>query len=121
MAAIVNQNFTKHLGDDFVIQIVVDDVVSLDGFSLRWVLCSDEPAADPASPLLFDKTNSGQDPHIYTTQNVAFIKMPSADTNASSDISPGSYYHELHGLDDEGIGGVLGTGTATFLPTRIGR
>ena len=121
MAVTVNQNFTKHKGDDIIIQIPVDDVVSLDSFSLRWVMCPADPEEDPNSPILLDKSNDGQEPEINTIDNVAFISLPSSETDNQSDISPGSYYHELHGLDAEGEGGVMASGTATFLPTRIGR
>ncbi len=121
MAIIVNQNFTKHKGDDIIVQIVVDDLVTLDGFTLRWVMCPDDPQDDPLSPILLDKSNLGEHPQIYTTHNVAFVKIPSGETDTSSSIAAGSYYHELHGLDGEGIGGVMSTGTATFLPTRTGR
>ncbi len=121
MAVTVNQNFTKHKGDDIVIQIPVDDVVSLDGFSLRWVMCADGPEEDPGSPILLDKLNTGGSPEIYTVENVAFIALPSSQTDNQSSIVAGSYYHELHGLDGDSEGGVMATGTATFLPTRIGR
>jgi hypothetical protein len=121
MAALVNENFTKHLGDDFIIQFTIDDVPTLDGFYLRWVMCEDTPAEVPDSPLLLDKSNQGGSPQVYTLDNYAFVIIPSSDTDAQSAIAAGSYYHELHGLDGDGEGGVLGSGIATFLPTRIGR
>ncbi len=121
MAALVNENFTKHIGDDFIIQFTVDDVPSLGGYNLRWIMCEQAPDDDPNSPLLLDKSNQGTSPQLYTLDNYAFIVIPSSDINRSSPITPGSYYHELHGLDAQGEGGVLGSGTATFLPSRIGR
>ncbi len=121
MAVTVNQNFTKHKGDDIVIQVPVDDVVSLENFTLRWVMCPEDPEENPNSPILLDKQNTGGNPEIYTVENVAFIALPSNQTDNQSSIAAGSYYHELHGLDGDGEGGVMATGTATFLPTRIGR
>lgn len=121
MAAVVNQNFTKHLGDDIVIQFEIGDVTTLTGFTLRWVLCADDPEENPNSTILMDKENSGTSPQIYIIDNYAFVEIPSSDTDSGSGFGAGSYYHELHGLDENSDGGVLATGTGTFLPTRIGR
>ena len=121
MSAIVNQNFTKHAGDDILIQFLVEDLPDLESFSLRWVMCIDDPDTDPQSPILLDKSNTGSNPQISTSDNIVFVSIPSEETDKNSSIQPGRYYHELHGLDSEGKGGVLGSGVGTLLPTRIGR
>ena len=121
MAALVSENFTVHKGNDFIIQFTIEDIVSLEGYNLRWVLCPEHPDETPNSPILLDKTNQGESPQIYTEANVVFIVVPSSDSSQASGINAGSYYHELHGLDQNLKGGVLGSGSGTFLNTRIGR
>ncbi len=98
--AATNQNFTKWKGDDFVLRFTIQDSLNIEPFKALWIL-----ATEVGGTRKIVKTTAGhfsEQGGISMVGNRVEIPILSVETDSTSGLDAGTYYHELHMEDGEG-------------------
>jgi hypothetical protein len=103
----LNQNFTTWKGNYRTINFLIEDVVSLVGATVKWAISVDEE-----SSKLIEKTSTGGG--ITIDGQTATVILDETDTDYSSGITAGDYYHELRVVDTDGHVSTPAIGTMTL-------
>jgi len=105
----LNQNFTHWKGNYREIDFFIEDVDSLSGCTIEWAM-----AADANSTELITKSTEDTPATITISGKTATVILESSDTDASSGISAGEYYHELRIVDGDSNPFTPAIGTVTL-------
>jgi hypothetical protein len=105
----LNQDFTTWKGNYRRIDFYIEDVSSVTGGTASWIM-----AADATSAALITKTVAGGG--IGLTGKTVSVYLLPADTDDSSGIADGIYYHELRLVDVVNQPSTPAIGEVTLLP-----
>jgi hypothetical protein len=101
-----NQNITAWKGNKIAIVVFIEDATNLVGFTAKWAMAVNPDSA----PIITKTTPSG----ISINGLTVTITINGNETNQSSGIAPGDYYHELTLYDETSATFTALTGTLTL-------
>jgi len=105
----INQNFTMSKGDDKVIEFPFDDISDFTGCTAEWGFANTKDDL----PIL-RKLSTSNPPGITFSGNMAKVIINAEDTDYTTAINPGNYYHELILIDSVGDDSKSSSGTMTL-------